>query len=511
MAGWASELQQAKRRSEGRLLALPGVTGVDIGCKEVDGRPTGALAIRVLVAQKKPQGAVPADELIPIRIEGHPVDVIERRFELHQLATRSRPSGPPAVLDAISPVKGGVSVGPGRTAAGLHAGTLGAVVTDRMSGRRFALTSWHLVGAAGGLVVGEPLLQPSPIDGGDGPGSVLGTIQRCVLTASVDAAVASIDSTRHVTPHVVEIGALTGTGATSIDDQVAKRGRTTGLTFGIVDAVDLTVKLDYGDGIGVRTLTNQIGVKPDGTRSAVFSAAGDTGAVLVNPARGVVGLLVAGTETGYGVANPIADVLAALDVDLYTGPARDKLRMPVRLSADVTGSTGANEENLGLGDQPGSESSDDPAPSANEDKDVFKEKQEKDERGAFKNAKDFPIKEKEKEEGKDRKENADQDKFDADQKAKNEKDVLIEKPNNKDFFKREKGEFEGPVAGNVPVSLPFPGRPRAALRRPRGGGRPPAPLHRSVAATRPPARRPELRARRRPVTTRGHRPDRPCP
>jgi cobalamin biosynthesis protein CobT len=215
------------------------------------------------------------------------------------------------------------------------------------------------------------------------------------------------------------------------------------------------VKLDYGDGIGVRTLTNQIGVKPDGARSAVFSAAGDTGAVLVNQAREVVGLLVAGTDTGYGVANPIADVLAALDVELYTGPARDKLRMPVRLSADVTGSTGANEEHLGLGDQPASESSDDPAPSANEDKDVFKEKQEKDERGELKNAKDFPIKEKEKEEGKDRKENADQDKFDADQKAKNEKDVLIEKPNNKDFFKREKGEFEGPVAGNAPVSLPF--------------------------------------------------------
>lgn len=121
--------------------------------------------------------------------------------------------------------------------------------------------------------------------------------------------------------------------------------------------------------------------------------------MLVNQAREVVGLLVAGTDTGYGVANPIADVLAALDVELYTGPARGKLRMPVRLSADVTGSTGANEKNLGPGEQRAFEGSDDPVRRANEEKDVFKEKQEKDERAELKSAKDVPIKEKEKEEG----------------------------------------------------------------------------------------------------------------
>jgi hypothetical protein len=38
---------------------------------------------------------------------------------------------------------------------------------------------------------------------------------------------------------------------------------------------------------------------------------------------------------------------------------------------------------------------------------------------------------------------------------KDEKDQRIEKPNNKDFFKREKGEFEGPVSANVPVNLSF--------------------------------------------------------
>lgn len=64
MAEVTPELLQAKERAEEQLLALPGVTGVDIGYKEVGGEPTDRLAIRVLVAEKKPdeQGAEgPAD------------------------------------------------------------------------------------------------------------------------------------------------------------------------------------------------------------------------------------------------------------------------------------------------------------------------------------------------------------------------------------------------------------------------------------------------------------------
>src|SRR5206468_3406850 len=48
-----SNIREAKRRIEHELLSRPGVTGVDIGVKEVGGRPTGELAIRVLVDKKK--------------------------------------------------------------------------------------------------------------------------------------------------------------------------------------------------------------------------------------------------------------------------------------------------------------------------------------------------------------------------------------------------------------------------------------------------------------------------
>jgi len=55
------ELEQAKARAEERLLGLPGVSGVDIGFKEVGGEPTDQLAIRVLVQEKKPLEEVPGE------------------------------------------------------------------------------------------------------------------------------------------------------------------------------------------------------------------------------------------------------------------------------------------------------------------------------------------------------------------------------------------------------------------------------------------------------------------
>ena len=76
------EIRRIKARIEGDLLKLPGVTGVDIGEKHVGGKPTGELAIRVLVRSKTPADTVPPGELIPHTIDGVPTDVIERDFEL---------------------------------------------------------------------------------------------------------------------------------------------------------------------------------------------------------------------------------------------------------------------------------------------------------------------------------------------------------------------------------------------------------------------------------------------
>ena len=95
----------------------------------------------------------------------------------------------------------------------------------------------------------------------------------------------------------------------------SERGRTTGLTYGNVDDVDLTVSIDYGDGLGTVTLHHQIGVEVDSSRSSKFGDYGDSGSVVVNDSNKVVGLHFAGSTDGTsGVANQIQEVLTALNV-----------------------------------------------------------------------------------------------------------------------------------------------------------------------------------------------------
>ena len=101
-----------------------------------------------------------------------------------------------------------------------------------------------------------------------------------------------------------------------------KTGRTTGLTHGVVASVDSTLRLDFGDGLGVRTLRDQIRVHS----SERFGDHGDSGAVLVDADNRVVGLYVAGSGST-GFANPIEPVLRQLDAELIT-PGVPESRKP---------------------------------------------------------------------------------------------------------------------------------------------------------------------------------------
>lgn len=74
-------LEQAtdiKSRFETGVLHLPGVTGVDVGFRMIDGKTTDELAIRVYVQS---QAAAPE---LPKSVEGVAVDVIERSFVLQR-------------------------------------------------------------------------------------------------------------------------------------------------------------------------------------------------------------------------------------------------------------------------------------------------------------------------------------------------------------------------------------------------------------------------------------------
>jgi hypothetical protein len=320
-------IRPVKRRVEVGLLSRRGVVGVDIGEKVTAGRRTGQVGIVVTVRRKLPSSRLLAADLVPAEIEGIATDVVADDVVLHR-----------ALLDAEFPpargaerhrqVLGGISLGPWRTVLlsppdaprpGEYAivGTLGALVTDRAGcGQVMALTTFHVACVDDAWSVGDEMVHPSRVDGGTSPGDAVATLCRAALSGSVDAAAVLLGPGRSYRSSIVDIGPVTGTAVASRGTVVRKRGRTTGLTTGRIASVDVTVLMDYRDGLGVRVLRDQIRIEAVG---GILGDYGDSGSAVVDPDNRLVGLYVAGNTSGtVAFASPIGKVLDELDVDLIT-------------------------------------------------------------------------------------------------------------------------------------------------------------------------------------------------
>ena len=95
--------------------------------------------------------------------------------------------------------------------------------------------------------------------------------------------------------------------------RVTKAGATTGTTHGFVEHTNFSESARIGG--RSRETPGQILVRPC-TPGEVFTARGDSGAVLRNEDGAVVGLLWGADARGYGLACPIAPVLRVLHVGL---------------------------------------------------------------------------------------------------------------------------------------------------------------------------------------------------
>jgi hypothetical protein len=146
-----------------------------------------------------------------------------------------------------------------------------------------------------------------------------------LYSAPADTAIAQIVSGQvDTTGAILQLGVVTGglaqpappastPGTPTVGMAVAKSGRTTGLTCSSISATNLTVQVDYHASCGSNTAAftaqyaNQIDIL-----SSTFSAAGDSGSLIVDAQTAQpLGLLYAGSPSDT-VANPIQDVLAAL-------------------------------------------------------------------------------------------------------------------------------------------------------------------------------------------------------
>ena len=300
-------------------LGREGVTAIDLGFKWRQGQMTDELAVRVHVVKKKTEIELSAGELFPKAIQGIPVDVIEASYAPQTLAN----SRPEAAIEGrgrrfdVAPL--GVSIGCRYSTAG----TLGAKVIDRKSGREMILSNWHVLASRRNVEPDLPAWQPGWIDGGTHEANTIATLSRSIL-GPYDAAVATLTGQRQVTSRTLEGRPIEDVAEPRLGMQLWKSGRSTGYTEGFVDGVKLTVPLSY-NAAGVHLLHKVFRIVPvPGGRDQEISIAGDSGSVWVDTLSGkAVGLHFAG-EVGdtpeHALAHDLRPVLDELGVRL---PAQD--------------------------------------------------------------------------------------------------------------------------------------------------------------------------------------------
>jgi hypothetical protein len=189
------------------------------------------------------------------------------------------------------------------------------------------LSNNHVLANENNAKAGDAILQPGAFDGGTKSKSTIGKLADFIRLKksspnTVDAATAAINQgIKHNVNRLTGLGKLAGQGAAFLDEgtEVAKVGRTTGLTRGRVTAFEMDnviVSYDIGD----LTFNNQIEI--EGAAEDAFSAGGDSGSVIVDSELKAVALLFAGGDQGgtngkgLTYANPIQTVFDALKVDL---------------------------------------------------------------------------------------------------------------------------------------------------------------------------------------------------
>jgi hypothetical protein len=218
-------------------------------------------------------------------------------------------------------------------------GTLGSLV--QRNGIYYILSNNHVLARSDSASIGDPIIQPGLIDTkclNEG-NTVVGNLSQYVnleaAGTNADAALAQIVSgTVDTGGNILLLGATatggtadpgpphTGSGITaSIGEGVAKSGRSSSLTCSNVDAVDVQTSVSYQKGCNTGatftvTYTNQVSVA-----GGTFSAAGDSGSLIVDEnTADPVALLYGGSDTDT-VGNPVADVLTALQDSQGNKPA----------------------------------------------------------------------------------------------------------------------------------------------------------------------------------------------
>lgn len=331
------EVKRLREKHQKKMLKKKNVLGLGVGYKETGGKKTDELSLIILVEKKEDISVLSKKDLVPPEVEGVKTDVkVVGKIVAQKLRT-----------DRWRPSPAGISIGH----YAITAGTLGAVVRDATTNELLILSNNHVMANSNDARVGDSILQPGPADGGKVPQDRIADLKRFVkiqykggngdgngggpcplaqatawlanlpaiifgsksrltatkldVTNEVDAAVAKPVQDDVLKNELYEIGQVNGTTEAEVGMSVQKSGRTTAVTHGIIDAVDVTVEVGYGASRTARyehqVLTNDM------------SDPGDSGSLIVDSQRRAVGLLFAGSDE-VTVFSPIQIVMAKLSI-----------------------------------------------------------------------------------------------------------------------------------------------------------------------------------------------------
>lgn len=292
----------AQNRHTPHLLEISGVVGTGAGL-DAAGNP----AVLVLVERAGMTG-------VPSQVDGTPVSVVVTG-RIETLAT--------CPLNSVTrtarftrPVPIGVSTGHPL----ITAGTIGVRVKNA-AGQLFALSNNHVYANVNQGPIGVNVLQAGPYDGGVNHVDSIGRLSayrtisfckgnRCTAN-TIDAAIASTTASLvgNSTPCDGYGTPSSATVLPSVGLGVMKYGRTTGQTSSTISAVNVSVKVSFGNG-KTALFTGQVLINSTG-----FSAGGDSGSLIVSGTGNPVALLFAGSSSTT-IGNPIGAVLSYFNVTI---------------------------------------------------------------------------------------------------------------------------------------------------------------------------------------------------
>ena len=336
------EIRTTLQRVRSELMQKPNVVATGIGYKVTNGKRTDELAIICSVSTKMTGKSLSAKEMVPKAVDDVPTDVYPSGF----FTALQDPTG------RFRPAPGGVSIGH----VLITAGTLGCLV--QKNGKKFILSNNHVLANSNEAEIGDAIVQPGPTDGGAMPGDHIADLAEFVpirfqndnndggngsspcsvaravagflnsLAAmvgsdtrlravykgkpkaaenKVDCALAEPLQEADVVNEILNIGKIKGISEGTLGLEVKKSGRTSGLTSGNIQQIDVTVDVSYGTG-KTATFVDQL-------ISGNMSAGGDSGSAVLDTNNHIIGLLFAGSSSNT-IINRIQNVFEALQVSI---------------------------------------------------------------------------------------------------------------------------------------------------------------------------------------------------